>query len=190
MKFGYARVSTLEQNLDSQIDILKKYGCEKIIEEKVSTRSEVREKFQECRSWMREGDILVCTKMDRLGRSVKELIEIVEDLHKNNIDIVFLEQDIDTSKPSGKFIFHMFAAFAEFERDIIRERTLAGLAAARTRGRKGGRKKIISEKKINTAFKMYDSKNYTVKEISETLEIKVRTFYDYLKRRKSGGIVN
>jgi DNA invertase Pin-like site-specific DNA recombinase len=121
--------------------------------------------------------------MDRLARSVKELTTFIDDFQKRDVNLVFIDQDLDTSKPTGKLIFHLFAAFAEFERDIIRERTLAGLESARARGRKGGRKKAISPEKTATAFKMYDSQNYTVKEICESLGIKVRTFYDYLKKR-------
>lgn len=183
MIFGYARVSTHEQNLESQIDKLKLYGCEKIIFEKVSSRSEDRQKLQELLSWIREGDKLVCVKMDRLARSVKELTTFIDDFQKKGVNLVFIDQDLDTSKPTGKLIFHMFAAFAEFERDIIRERTLAGLESARARGRKGGRKKAIPQEKIATAFKMYDSQNYTVREICDNLGIKIRTFYDYLKKR-------
>lgn len=136
--------------------------------------------------WLRSGDILVCTKMDRLARSMKEIISIVDDLSERDVDIVFIDQKIDTTQAGGKLIFHVFAAFAEFERDLIRERTLSGLAAARARGRKGGRKKVIRGKKLKTAFRMYDSRDYTIREICESLGIKERTFYEYLKRRREG----
>ena len=122
--------------------------------------------------------------MDRIARSAKELLNIVDSLAEKNIDLVFLEQNIDTSKAGGRLIFHIFAAFAQFERDLIRERTLAGLNAARARGRKGGRPKILSDSKADTAFKMYDSNNYSISEICQNLNIKQRTFYEYLRRRK------
>lgn len=185
MRVGYARVSKHEQNLNSQIDFLKKSDCEKIISEKVTTKTDKREKLKEIISWLRPGDILICTRMDRLARSVKELLSIIDSLSSRNINVIFLEQNIDTTQSGGRLLFHMFAAFAEFERDLIRERTLAGLAAARARGRKGGRKRIHSGRKLKTAFKMYDSRDYTVRQICESLNIKERTFYEYLKRRRN-----
>ncbi|MBI5681502.1 MAG: recombinase family protein [Methanobacterium sp.] len=184
MKIGYARVSTYEQNLDSQIDDLHRAGCEKIISEKVTTRHQKRTELTELLCWLRENDVLVCTKMDRLARNIRELLEIIDNLSYKNVNVIFLDQNIDTSQSSGRLIFHIFAAFAEFERDIIRERTLAGLMAARIRGKKGGRRKVLTGKKLETAFKMYDSKEYTVRHICETLNIKERTFYEYIKKRK------
>jgi DNA invertase Pin-like site-specific DNA recombinase len=184
MKIGYARVSTYEQNLDSQIDALHRAGCEKIISEKVSSRDQERTELKEILSWLREKDVLVCTKMDRLARSIRELLGIIDDLSNRNVNVIFLDQNIDTRQSSGRLIFHIFAAFAEFERDIIRERTLAGLMAARIRGKKGGRKKVLTGKKLETAFKMYDNEEYTVRHICEILNIKERTFYEYIKRRK------
>lgn len=185
MRVGYARVSKHEQNLNSQIDLLEKSNCEKIISEKVTTGTDKREKLKEILIWLRSGDILICTRMDRLARSVKELLSIIDSLSSRNINVIFLEQNIDTTNSGGRLLFHMFAAFAEFERDLIRERTLAGLVAARARGRKGGRKRIHSGSKLKTAFKMYDSCDYTVRQICESLNIKERTFYEYLKRRRN-----
>lgn len=184
MKIGYARVSTHEQNLEAQIDALREAKCDKTIGEKVTTRKEDRPNLKEVLTWLRRGDVLVCTKMDRLARSMKELIMITDELEKRGVDIVFLDQKIDTTQAGGRLIFHVFAAFAEFERDLIRERTLAGLAAARTRGRKGGRRKAIGISKQKIAFKMYDSREYTVHQICESLDIRERTFYEYLKRRR------
>ncbi|MCK5015718.1 MAG: recombinase family protein, partial [Candidatus Peribacteraceae bacterium] len=180
----YARVSSHEQNLDSQIDALKKAGCKKIITEKVSSRKEDRKELLDIFKWIRKGDVLVTTKMDRLARSIKELIQFMESFNEKDVSVVFLDQNIDTSGASGKLMFHILASFSEFERDMIRERTLAGLASARARGRKGGRRKVLSEDKVKTAFKMYDSKDYSVKEICENLGIKQRTFYNYLKDRR------
>ncbi|MFC1833872.1 recombinase family protein [Thermodesulfobacteriota bacterium] len=184
MKIGYARVSKHEQNLEAQIDALQSAGCEKIASEKVTTRKEERPELGELLSWLRPGDVLICTKMDRLARSMRELLAIMDRLEEQKVDVVFLDQSIDTTQAGGRLIFHMFAAFAEFERDLIRERTLAGLAAARARGRKGGRSRVLGGSKLKTAFKMYDSQEYTVRQICESLDIKERTFYTYLSRRK------
>lgn len=184
MKVGYARVSTHEQNLEAQLDALRLSGCDKIVSEKVTTRKITRPKLNETLTWLRAGDVLVCTKMDRLARNIRELLTIMDDLTERNVDVVFINQNIDTTQAGGRLIFHMFAALAEFERDLIRERTIAGLVAARARGRKGGRKKALNGTRLETAFKMYDSKEYTVRQICESLDIKERTFYEYLKRRR------
>jgi DNA invertase Pin-like site-specific DNA recombinase len=184
MRIGYARVSTNEQNFDGQLDALKNAGCEKIVSEKVSTRREVRPELLKLLEYLRPGDTLVTTKMDRVARSLKELIELVENLKDRQVDVVFLDQRIDTTTPTGKLTFHLIGAFAEFERDMIRERTLAGLEAARARGRKGGRKRILKGDKLQTAFRMYDSQDYTIRQICDFLAIKERTFYNYLARRK------
>ena len=184
MRVGYARVSTHEQNLEAQLDALQQAGCDKIVSEKVSTRKEEREKLNEVLNWLRTGDILICTKMDRLARSMRELLNIMDDLTERNIDVVFVDQSIDTTQAGGKLIFHMFAAIAEFERDLTRERTLAGLASARARGRKGGRKRSLIGTRLETAFRMYDSGEYTVRKICESINAKERTFYEYLRQRR------
>jgi DNA invertase Pin-like site-specific DNA recombinase len=136
---GYARVSTAEQNLDAQLDALRQ-RCEKIFSDKISSRKDDRPGLQRCFDYLRAGDVLVVVKFDRLVRSLKELIQIVETLHKRGIDLQSLDDTIDTSTPHGKFFFHVFGAVAELERDLIQERTMAGLNAARARGRIGGRK--------------------------------------------------
>jgi len=184
MKIGYARVSKHEQNFELQIDALQSAGCEKISSEKITTRKEERPELGELLSWLRPGDVLICTKMDRLARSMRELLAIMDRLEERKVDVVFLDQNIDTTQAGGRLIFHVFAAFAEFERDLIRERTLAGLAAARARGRKGGRSRVLGGSKLETAFKMYDSREYTIRHICESLDVKERTFYTYLNRRK------
>lgn len=184
MKVGYARVSTHEQNLEAQLDALRQAGCDKIVSEKVTTRKEVRLRFNEVLSWLRSGDVLICTKMDRLARSIRDLLTIMDDLAEHNTDVIFLDQNIDTTQAGGRLVFHMFAAFAEFERDLIRERTLAGLASARARGRKGGRKRSLTGTRLETAFRMYDSGGYTVSQICESINTKERTFYEYLRRRR------
>jgi len=184
MKIGYARVSTHEQNLEAQLDALRQAECDKIISEKVTTRKAERLKLNEALAWLRPGDILICTKMDRLARNIRELLTIMDNLTERSIDVVFIDQKIDTTQAGGRLIFHMFAALAEFERDLIRERTFAGLIAARARGRKGGRRRVLSGTKLETAFKMYDSREYTVRQICESLDIKERTFYEYQRRRR------
>jgi DNA invertase Pin-like site-specific DNA recombinase len=186
MKIGYARVSTHEQNLEVQLDALRQTRCDKIVSEKVTTRKAVRPQLNEALTWLRSGDVLVCTKLDRLARNMRELLTIMDNLTERNVDVVFIDQKIDTTQAGGRLIFHMFAALAEFERDLIRERTLAGLIAARARGRKGGRKRALSGTRLETAFKMYDGREYTVRQICESLDIKERTFYEYLKRRREG----
>ena len=186
MKVGYARVSTHEQNLEAQLDALQRFGCEKVVAEKVTTKKADRPKLNEALSWLRSEDVLVCTKMDRLARNMRELLTTMDDLTERNVNVVFIDQNIDTTQAGGRLVFHMFAALAEFERDLIRERTLAGLAAARARGRKGGRKKVLSGTRLETVFKMYDSREYTVRQICESMDIKERTFYEYLRRRKEG----
>jgi DNA invertase Pin-like site-specific DNA recombinase len=188
MKVGYARVSTHEQNLEAQLDALRQAGCDKIVSEKVTTRKAARPKLNEALTWLRSGDVLICTKMDRLARSIRELLTIADNLAERNVDVVFIDQNIDTTQAGGRLVFHMFAALAEFERDLIRERTLAGLAAARARGRKGGRKRALRGTRLEAAFRMYDSREYTVRQICESMDIKERTFYEYLKRRREGNL--
>ena len=144
MRIGYARVSTQEQNLDLQKDALKRAGCKKIIEDIASGKTENRPGLDRVRELLREGDVLVVWRLDRLGRSLKHLIELMTELEQKKIGFQSLQESIDTTSPGGKLIFHMFGALAEFERNLIRERTRAGLDAARARGRKGGRPKKLS----------------------------------------------
>jgi len=181
MKIGYARVSTDDQNFDLQIDALKKSGCKKIFKDKVSGSKSNRKGLENALKYIRSGDALVIWKLDRLGRSLIDLIKIVNSLKEKNIEFVALQDSIDTSTSSGKLFFHISAAFAEYEKSIIQERTKAGLKAARSRGRKGGRPKAITDEKFNLAKKLYDSNSDTVKNICESLGIKRRTFYKYLK---------
>ena len=134
MLIGYARVSTHEQNLDLQIDALKVVGCEKIFTDKISTLKAERKGLQEALDFLRPGDVLVVWKLDRLGRTLKQLIELIAMFNQKGIGFKSLKETIDTTTSTGKLVFHIFAALAEFERDIIRERTNAGLQAARARG--------------------------------------------------------
>ena len=180
MNIGYARVSTLDQNLDLQIDALKKVNCERIFQEKITGTKLKRPQLQEAIDYARANDILVVWKLDRLGRSLKDLLTIVNDLEKRQIGLKSLHENIDTTTPTGKLIFHIFASLAEFEKDIIRERTNAGLTAARIRGRLGGRPKMLNKKQIEVLKKLYYDRNTTVVDIAQIFKISKKTLYNYL----------
>lgn len=183
MYIGYARVSTQDQNLEMQLDALTKANCIKIFEEKVSGRVRERPELQNMLAMLRPGDTVVVYKLDRIGRSMKHLIEVVEYFRENEIEFVSLHENIDTGTVAGRFLFNVMAALAEFERDQIAERTKSGLAAARARGRVGGRPKA-DQKKITVALQLYDSKQHSVKEICEMSGISQKTLYNYVNNRK------
>src|ERR671938_488780 len=148
MLVGYARVSTQDQTLDLQLDALKKVGCEKLYTDTASGAKADREGLEEAINYAREGDVLVVWRLDRLGRSLGHLIETITELHRRGVGFRSLTEQIDTTTPSGKLIFHVFGALAEFERDLIRERTQAGLTAARVRGRTGGRPAVMTPQNL------------------------------------------
>ncbi len=183
--FGYARVSTIDQNLDAQKDALLKYGCEKIYYEKASGKNVERPQLQKLLSSLREKDVVVVYKLDRLARSLKDLIELVNELANKKVDFVSVSDGIDTSTAVGKLMFHLVGAFAEFERDIISERTKVGLESARARGRKGGKPKGLSaeaQKKAARAKVLYDERKLSIEEICKILVIKSKTtLYKYIK---------
>lgn len=183
MIFGYARVSTHEQNLDMQIGELKKFGCEKIFQEKVSGTKSDRLKLNECLDNLQQGDTLVVWRLDRLGRSLKDLVNLVTNLNIRKIKFKSVSDGaIDTTTANGTLIFNIFATLAQFERDLIRERTLAGLSAARARGKQGGRPKMNpNNPKILTAKKLHSDKTITINDICTTLNISRATLYRYLK---------
>ncbi|MBP1931907.1 recombinase family protein [Ammoniphilus resinae] len=181
MKIGYARVSTHEQNLEMQIDALKQFGCEEIFTEKVSGTKDDRPQLGIALKTLRSGDLFVCYKLDRIARSTKKLIEISETLEQRKVELGSLQDHIDTSTAIGKAMFKMLAVIAELEADIIRERTLAGLASARARGRKGGRP-TVGSKQIEKAVKLYESKTVTLREIKDMTGISPSTLYKYLKK--------
>lgn len=183
MKYGYARVSTEEQNIDLQIDALKKFNCDEIFSEKISSRKKNRPELEKLLEIIRPGDSLVIWKLDRLGRNVKELLQIAEMLRNKQVIFVSLQENLDTSSATGEFLFHMLCSIAQMERDIISERTKAGLAAARARGRKGGRKGIDPQI-INRALKMYRSGEFKINDILESCNIKKSTLYKYIKLDK------
>jgi DNA invertase Pin-like site-specific DNA recombinase len=182
MLVGYARVSRPEQSLNLQIDALKQAGCERIFSDTVSGAKAERQGLDEALAYLRAGDVLVCWKLDRLGRSLKHLIELANELDGRGIGLKSLQENIDTTTAGGRLIFHLFGALAEFEREIIRERTNAGLAAARARGRKGGRRIAHSDKKIATAQKLADTSNDTIAQICESLGISRSTYYRRLHK--------
>ena len=181
MQIGYARVSTEDQNLDLQNDALKQAGCDKIIEEKASGAKTDRAGLDEALSFLRKGDTLVVWKLDRLGRSLQHLIQVVNQLREKGIYFRSIQESLDTSSSGGKLIFHIFGALAEFERDVIRDRTMAGLAAARARGRVGGRPKIMTGKKVRLAKTLLADHTNTIDDVCETLGVSRATLYRYLK---------
>ncbi len=181
MDIGYARVSTGEQILDLQLDALAKAGCGKLFTETASGAKADRPVLEEVLGYVRSGDTLVVWRLDRLGRSLQHLIETVTVLRERGIGFRSLTEQIDTTTPGGKLIFHVFGALAEFERDLIRERTYAGLAAARARGRTGGRpKKLADPKQLALAQALYDGGQTDIVTICRTLGISRATLYRYL----------
>lgn len=154
MKIGYARVSTHDQNLDLQIDALEKAGCEKIYTEKLSGAGRQRPELSRCLDNLRDGDVLVVWRLDRLGRSLKQLVDTINELESRQVGFQSLTESIDTTTSTGRLVFHIFGALAEFERNVISDRTKAGLAAARARGRKGGRKPKMSSADVKKAVAM------------------------------------
>ncbi len=184
MLIGYARVSTDDQNLDLQKDALTQAGCERIMEDYQSGAKADRAGLMAALEYVRPGDTLVVWRLDRLGRSLKHLIEIVTDLEARNVGLRSLQEGLDTSSSSGKLIFHIFGALAEFERNLIRERTQAGLLAARARGRKGGRPKTLNAEKRALAINLYERKEHTVNQVCQMMGISKPTLYKYLEERK------
>ena len=186
MKIGYARVSTLEQNLNLQLDALQNAGCEKIYRETISGVKTDRPELTKLLNNLRKDDILIVWKLDRLGRSLKHLVDLIGDLMGKGVALKSLNDPIDTTTSQGRLVFNIFASLAEFERDLIRERTLAGLTAARARGHKGGRPKGIPKKAEATVYAaetLYKEGKLTVRQICEKLGIAKGTLYNYLKSR-------
>ncbi len=180
MLIDYARVSTQDQTLDLQKDALEKIGCTKIFTDTISGATTERKGLDEALDYVREGDTLVVWRLDRLGRSLKHLIETITNLNNRKIGFRSITEHIDTTTSGGKLIFHIFGALAEFEREIIRERTNAGLQAARARGRKGGRPKSLTSKKVTMAQELYENKN-SISDICKSLNISRATLYRYIK---------
>ena len=184
MKVGYARVSTNDQHLHMQEDALKTIGCEEIYHDIASGVKTARPGLEDAIAYLREGDTLVVWKLDRLGRSITHLIQTVKSLSERKIGFQSLQENIDTTTSSGKLTFHIFSALAEFERDLIKERTHAGLRAARARGRLGGRPPLLEEKQVEKMLARYDEQKLTVEEICKIHGVSRPSFYNYLNKRK------
>lgn len=174
---GYARISSKTQKLDMQIEALKKAGCEKIYSEQISTRKEIRHQFIACLDYLRDGDTLVVYSLCRLARNHKELLEIRDTLEERNVRLRALQGEIDASTPQGVLFFQIYASMLEFERNWNRERTMDGLAAARARGRLGGRKPKLNKKETEMMLDMYRSRKYLVREIADHFKIKSVTVW-------------
>lgn len=182
MLVGYARVSTPSQSLDLQIKALKEAGCDKIFTDIASGAKTARPGLKDAEMVLRKGDALVVWKLDRLGRSIQHLIESINAFKEKGIGFRSIQEAINTQTSSGKLVFHIFSALAEFERDLIRERTNAGLEAARARGKKGGRPKSLDQpKSVKLLKQMHADPNYSIGDICRTLAISRSTFYRYLK---------
>jgi DNA invertase Pin-like site-specific DNA recombinase len=186
MRIGYARVSTKGQSLDLQVDALNKAGCEQVYREVASGAKTARPILDDVLSRLREGDVLVIWKLDRLGRSLQHLVTLATDLMERKVGLISLNDPVDTTSAQGRLIFNIFASLAEFERELIRERTQAGLAAARARGRKGGRPKGLAKQaqaKAMAAETLYREGQLSVQGICDQLGISKPTLYSYLRYR-------
>jgi len=185
MKIGYIRVSKHEQNEALQRDALKEAGCEKYFSDVITGSKFERKGLEQLLAFARSGDTVIVWKLDRLGRSLKDLIETLNLLKDRGVDFISLTEKIDTTTPGGKLIFHLMGALAEFERDLIRERTNAGLAAARARGRVGGRpKKLSTNGKVALALRLVADPHHSIDDICSTLGISRSTLYRYMREAK------
>lgn len=181
MLIGYARCSTNDQNLDLQLDALEKVGCERIFKDVLSGATDDRPGLQQAVEFLKSGDALVVWKMDRLGRSLQHLIQTVSSLANKGIGLKSITESIDTSSASGRLVLHIFGALAEFERDLIRQRTVAGLQAARERGRIGGRRPKMSDSQNMIAQQLFSERNHSVEQIAKSLGVSRSTVYRNLK---------
>ena len=182
-KVGYVRVSTLEQNESLQRDALLADGCSRLFVDRASGKLEHRPGLDQMLNHLRTGDTLVVWRLDRLGRSLRHLIDLIAELEHRGVAFKSLNESIDTTTPTGRLTFHVFASIAQFEKDLIRERTMAGLSAARARGRKGGRPTVWTEEKIRLAVEMYESKQHDVASIARLLGISRGSIYRMLAAR-------
>jgi DNA invertase Pin-like site-specific DNA recombinase len=184
MIIGYARVSTHDQNPELQVDALKKAGAEQIFQEKFTGSLRERPQLSQCLRMLRKGDVLIVWKLDRLARSLKDLVAMIPDLQERGIGFKSLTESIDTTSPGGRLVFHIFGALSEFERELIRERTIAGLQAARARGRKGGRKPSLTSADIRKAAAMLLDPQITKKEVAGHFNVSRTTLNASLTRLK------
>ena len=177
MKFGYARVSKNEQSLDVQIQKLQAAGCEEIFQEKISGAKDNRPQFEALMGKLRKGDTLCVVRLDRLGRRMMRLVELINDFKTKGVEFVALENNLDTSSPMGMLLFNICAAFSEMERELIRERVKAGLDSARKKGRSGGRPKALTTEKAETVRALRQVGKMSVREICNTIGISRSVFY-------------
>ena len=182
MIYGYARVSTVDQNLDRQIDALKKYGVDILFCEKMSGTKKNRPELNRMLGTVKSGDTIVIESLSRLGRSVKNLAELIEFFNENNIRLVSLKETLDTTTSTGKLLFTILASLSQFERDVLAERTIEGLTAARARGRCGGRPKA-NEKSLEKAIALYNTNQYSISEVTDLTGISKSTLYRALKNK-------
>ena len=181
---GYVRVSTYEQNNELQMDAMRELGCKKIYADRVSGAKADRIELNKLKENIREGETVVVWKLDRMSRSLRDLIELVRFFDSKGVGLRSITENIDTTTPGGKLIFHIFGSMAEFERDLIRERTLAGLATARARGRNGGRPKITTVKQDEMIWKMYQDKTIPILTIIDTFRISKSKLYKIVEMEK------
>ena len=186
MLIGYARVSIFDQNIDLQEDALKKAGCEKIFTDRISGSKKERPGLNEAISHLRKGDTLVIWKLDRLGRSLKNMIDLTSNLDEMGVHFQSITDGIDTNTPAGRFFFHVMAALAQMERELIIERTKAGLVAAKERGRKGGRKRAMTDSKLAAAKKLL-AEGISPKDVAQDLGVSVPTLYRWCPAASIGG---
>lgn len=179
-RIGYARVSTDDQHLDLQRDALTKAGCSVIYEEAASGKSTVRPELEQCRKALREGDTLVVWRLDRLGRSLPDLVQIVAELEQRGVGFESLTEKIETDSAAGRLVFHVFAALSEFERNLIRERTQAGLAAARARGRAGGRKPKLDDQQVREIKALLRDPEIQVADVARRYGVSRTTLYKHV----------
>ena len=182
---GYARISTVDQNPQLQLDELAAAGCFRTFVDQASGALDERRELANVLDHLRPGDTLVVWRLDRLGRSLRHLIDLMAELERRGVGLRSLHESIDTTTAGGKLVFHIFGAMAEFERDLLRERTMAGLAAARARGRKGGRPRVMDAKKVARARDLYAEGSLTVAEIAAGLKVSRSSIYRYLGTSKS-----
>ena len=180
MRIGYARVSTTEQSLDLQRDALHAAKCEHVFTDTMSGAKAERPGLEKALSHAREGDVLVVWRLDRFGRSLKDLVARIEELSERGVGFMSLQESIDTTSAGGRLVFHVFGALAEFERELIRERTLAGLASARARGRKGGRPPAMDERKVRLASKLMTDPAVSVDEVCAAVGVSKSTLYRHV----------
>jgi len=184
MLVGYARVSTQDQNLELQLKALKKIGCKKLCQDQISGTKNNRPGLQLALEVLRKGDTLVVWKLDRLGRTVKGLVDLVNKLHQNGTHFKSITDNVDTSTPSGRFFFHIMASLAQMERELVGERTRAGLAAAKAQGRIGGRKRKMTKSKIESAKKLLASGTLP-KDVARNLGVSIPTLYRWIPASSS-----